>query len=32
VKDTGSLSASRVAVCAAHQANATIRLLLGMEP
>ena len=32
VKETGSLSASRVAVCAAHQANAAIRLLLGMEP
>ena len=32
VKETGSLSASRVAVCAAHQANAVIRLLLGMEP
>ena len=32
VKETGSLSASRVAVCAAHQANAVVRLLLGMEP
>ena len=32
VKEIGSLSASRVAVCAAHQANAAIRLLLGMEP
>ena len=32
VKEKGSLSASRVAVCAAHQANAVVRLLLGMEP
>ena len=32
VKEKGSLSASRVALCAAHQANAVIRLLLGMEP
>ena len=32
VKEEGSLSASRVAVCAAHQANAAVRLILGMEP
>lgn len=32
VKEVGSLSATRVAVCAAHQANAAVRLLLGMEP
>ena len=32
VKDEGSLVASRVMVCAAHQANAVIRLLLDMEP
>ena len=32
VRAEGTLSASRVAVCAAHQANAAIRLLLGMEP
>ena len=32
VNEEGSLSASRVAVCAAHQANAVVRLLLGMEP
>ena len=31
-KEEGSLMASRVAVCAAHQANATIRLILGLEP
>ena len=32
VNDEGSLVASRVMVCAAHQANAVIRLLLDMEP
>ncbi len=31
-KEEGSLMASRVAVCAAHQANAAIRLILGLEP
>ncbi len=32
VREAGSLYASRVAICAAHQANAAVRLLLGMEP
>ena len=32
VKEEGSLSASRVAVCAEHKANAAVRLILGMEP
>ena len=31
-KEEGSLMPSRVTVCAAHQANATIRLILGLEP
>ena len=31
-KEEGSLMASRVAICAAHQANAAIRLILGLEP
>ena len=30
--EQGSLMPSRVAVCAAHQANAAIRLILGLEP
>ena len=32
VKENGSLMPSRVAVCAAHQANAAIRIILGLEP
>ena len=32
VRSEGSLMPSRVAVCAAHQANAAIRIILGMEP
>ena len=32
VDSEGSLTSSRVAVCAAHQANAALRLALGMEP
>ena len=32
VDTEGSLTSSRVAVCAAHQANAVLRLALGMEP
>ena len=32
VRSEGSLMPSRVAVCAAHQANAAIRMILGMEP
>ena len=32
VKTDGSLMPSRVMVCAAHQANAVIRIILGMEP
>lgn len=32
VKEAGSLMPSRVMVCAAHQANAAIRLILGLEP
>ena len=31
VKDN-SLMPSRVTVCAAHQANAAIRIILGLEP
>ena len=31
-KEEGSLMPSRVTVCAAHQANAAIRLILGLEP
>ena len=31
-KEEGSLMPSRVAICAAHQANAAIRLILGLEP
>ena len=32
VKEAGSLMPSRVMTCAAHQANAAVRLILGMEP
>ena len=32
VKSEGSLMPSRVTVCAAHQANAVIRIILGLEP
>ena len=32
VRTDGSLMPSRVMVCAAHQANAAIRLILGLEP
>ena len=32
VKEEGSLMPSRVSVCAAHQANAVIRIILGLEP
>ena len=32
VKEEGSLIPSRVNVCAAHQANAVIRIILGLEP
>ena len=32
VKEEGSLMPSRVTVCAAHQANAVIRIILGLEP
>ena len=32
VRSEGSLMPSRVAVCAAHQANAAIRITLGLEP
>ena len=32
VKEEGSLMPSRVSVCASHQANAVVRIILGMEP
>lgn len=32
VKENGSLMPSRVTVCAAHQANAAVRIILGLEP
>ena len=32
VDDEGSLIPSRVTVCAAHQANAVIRIISGLEP
>ena len=32
VKEEGNLMPSRVTVCAAHQANAVIRIILGLEP
>lgn len=32
VRTDGSLMPSRVSVCAAHQANAVVRIILGMEP
>ena len=32
VRSEGSLMPSRVAVCAAHQANAAVRTVLGLEP
>ena len=32
VRSEGSLMPSRVAVCAAHQANAAVRIILGLEP
>ena len=32
VRDEGTITESRVAVCAAHQANAAVRIILGLEP